>query len=79
MVKPKQASPNESFEQAVAELEAIVAIMERDDQPLDQALANYQRGVTLLRQCQGTLLAAEQKIRMLEDGQLVDLQAEHNQ
>jgi exodeoxyribonuclease VII small subunit len=75
MVKSKQAEPQPSFEQSVAELEAIVASMERDDLPLEDALASYQRGVALLRQCQGTLSAAEQKIKMLEDGQLVDLPA----
>ncbi|MBS1211092.1 MAG: xseB [Proteobacteria bacterium] len=73
MVKSKQADHPESFEQAVAELESIVAAMERDDLPLEQALASYQRGIALLRQCQGTLSAAEQKIRILEDGKLADL------
>lgn len=75
MVKSKQAEQPESFEKAVSELESIVAAMERDDLPLEAALASYQRGIALLRQCQGTLNAAEQKIRMLEDGQLVDLPA----
>ncbi len=76
MVKSKTSAQAESFEQALAELESIVAAMERDDLPLEQALASYERGVALLRQCQGTLSAAEQKIRKLEDGQLVDLPSE---
>lgn len=75
MVKSKHADQPESFEQAVSELESIVAAMERDDLPLEGALASYQRGIALLRQCQGTLNAAEQKIKMLEEGQLVDLPA----
>ena len=75
MVKSKQTEQPESFEKAVAELESIVAAMERDDLPLEQALSSYQRGIALLRQCQGTLTAAEQKIKMLEDGKLVDLPA----
>lgn len=68
--------PAENFEKALAELESIVAAMERDDLPLEQALNNYQRGVALLRQCQSTLNAADARIRLLEEGQLVDLPTE---
>lgn len=72
MVK-KQSEQPVSFEKAVAELEAIVAAMEHADLPLEEALSRYQRGIELLRHCQGTLNAAEQKIRMLENGKLQDL------
>jgi exodeoxyribonuclease VII small subunit len=72
MVK-KQSEQPLSFEKAVAELEAIVAAMEHDDLPLEEALSRYQRGIELLRHCQGTLNAAEQKIRILENGKLQDL------
>ncbi|MEN3113589.1 exodeoxyribonuclease VII small subunit [Uliginosibacterium paludis] len=75
MVK-KQSEPPLSFERAVAELEAIVAAMEQDELPLEEALSRYQRGIELLRQCQGTLNAAEQKIRILENGNLQDLSGE---
>lgn len=68
--------PAENFEKALSELESIVAAMERDDLPLEQALNNYQRGVALLRQCQSTLNAADARIRLLEEGQLVDLPTE---
>jgi exodeoxyribonuclease VII small subunit len=79
MAKSKPVSAAENFEQAITELEAIVSAMERDDLPLEQALSNYERGVKLLRQCQGTLAAAEQKIRVLEDGKLTDLPKELDQ
>jgi len=72
MVKSKATIPSQSFEDAVAELESIVNAMERDELPLEEALARYQRGVALLRQCQGTLNNAEQKIRLLENGELID-------
>lgn len=72
MVKSKATIPSQSFEDAVAELESIVNAMERDELPLEEALARYQRGVVLLRQCQGTLNNAEQKIRLLENGELID-------
>ena len=55
-----------SFEAALGELEAIVAAMEAGKMPLQDALDAYKRGVALLRQCQATLTAAEQQIRILD-------------
>lgn len=75
MVKTKPAAQPESFEHALAELESIVSAMERDDLPLEQSLQHYQRGIALLRHCQGSLNAAEQKIKVLEGDQLIDLPA----
>ncbi|GLT20705.1 MULTISPECIES: exodeoxyribonuclease VII small subunit [Zoogloea] len=65
MVKSSASKPA-SFESAVAELETIVQDMENGQLPLDQALAAYQRGTVLLRQCQAQLTKAEQTIRVLE-------------
>lgn len=65
MVKSTTSKPA-SFESAVAELETIVQDMENGQLPLDQALAAYQRGTVLLRQCQAQLTKAEQTIRVLE-------------
>lgn len=67
------ASPPVSFEAALQELERIVQAMESGDAPLEASLANYERGVALLKICQGRLAAAEQKIRLLENGDLRDL------
>ncbi|MBK9219848.1 MAG: exodeoxyribonuclease VII small subunit [Uliginosibacterium sp.] len=78
MVKKEHATAPASFETAVSELEAIVATMERDDLPLEDALAAYQRGIGLLRHCQSTLSAAEQRVRVLEQGVLHDLVANEN-
>ncbi|MCX7162804.1 MAG: exodeoxyribonuclease VII small subunit [Betaproteobacteria bacterium] len=61
-----------SFESALRELEGIVAAMEAGQMPLQDALDAYQRGVALLRQCQETLTAAEQQIRILDAGGLHD-------
>jgi exodeoxyribonuclease VII small subunit len=72
MANTQQAETPASFESAVSELEALVAAMERDDLPLEQALDHYQRGLALLRHCQTTLTAAEQRIRILENGSLAD-------
>lgn len=59
-----------SFEAAMSELERIVAAMESPDQALDQTLAQYERGIRLARFCEETLREAEQKIRVLEGGEL---------
>ncbi len=65
--------PPESFEAALAELESIVQGMETGKLSLEESLAAYQRGAALLKHCQGALTAAEQKIQVLEAGQLKDL------
>lgn len=66
------------FEQALAELEAVVAQMESGDLSLDDSLAAFERGVKLTRQCQQALKTAELKVQALtEDGTLeaLDLEA----
>lgn len=64
-----------SFEAALGELEGIVAAMEAGHLPLQDALDAYKRGVALLRQCQATLTAAEQQIRILDADGLRDFDA----
>jgi exodeoxyribonuclease VII small subunit len=53
------------FEQALAELEALVARLERGDLPLDEALQTFERGVELTRHCQESLKAAQQRVEIL--------------
>ena len=60
----------QSFEAALAELEAIVATMEGGQLPLKESLAAYQRGALLLQYCQQTLKDAEQQVQVLEKGVL---------
>jgi exodeoxyribonuclease VII small subunit len=62
-----------SFEAALAELEQVVSDMEGGKLPLEQALAAYQRGAELLQQCRSRLDAAQQQVRILEDGALKDM------
>jgi len=72
MPKGKAASPDRptevdqlDFEQALAALEQLVGDLESGDQPLEQALASFERGVALTRRCQAALRAAEQKVEIL--------------
>jgi exodeoxyribonuclease VII small subunit len=53
------------FEQALAELDHILRDLEDGTTSLDDALARYERGVGLLKQCYQTLRDAEQKIQLL--------------
>ena len=53
------------FEQAMADLEAVVARLEQGDVPLEEALKAFERGVALTRACQEALAAAEQKVEIL--------------
>lgn len=65
--------PPKSFEAALAELEAIVQGMEAGKLSLEESLAAYQRGAVLLKFCQNALAVAEQKIQVLEAGELREL------
>lgn len=61
------------FETALAELEAIVSSMEGGQLELEASIAAYQRGTALMQHCQAQLNKAEAQIRILENGQLRDV------
>ena len=68
-----------SFEEAMAELEALVAQMEGGDLSLDDSLKAFERGVMLTRQCQEALTQAELRVKTLtESGTLEDLHPENS-
>ncbi len=55
------------FEQALAELEALVEKLESGDLPLEDALKQFERGIELTRICKKSLKDAELKVeRLLE-------------
>ena len=54
-----------SFEELTTQLEAVLEQLERGDLSLDAALATYERGVALVRQCNEVLDQAELKISEL--------------
>ncbi|MDP2248022.1 MAG: exodeoxyribonuclease VII small subunit [Nitrosomonadales bacterium] len=63
----KQKEPQQSFEGALKDLEAIVAQMETGQFPLEQSLQAYQRGSELLQYCQKSLADIEQQVRLLNE------------
>jgi len=67
---PAAAAAPASYEDALRELERLVAAMEGGQLPLDQLLDSYKRGAELLGFCRSRLEAVETQVRVLEDGQL---------
>jgi len=57
------------FETSLDRLEEIVGLLERGDAPLEQAMALFEEGAKLLRDCTAQLDQAEQKVSLLTLGQ----------
>ncbi|MCD4971693.1 exodeoxyribonuclease VII small subunit [Enterococcus faecalis] len=51
-----------TFEESLNALEEIVQRLERGDVPLEEALAAFQEGMALSKQCQDTLEKAEKAL-----------------
>ncbi len=68
-----QPAPPAHFEAGLAELNALVALMEAGDAPLADMLAHYQRGTQLLKFCESQLQAAEQQLQVLDGDALKPL------
>ena len=54
-----------AFESSIAELETLVETLESGDVALEDALARFERGITLARQCQTMLKTAELRVDQL--------------
>ncbi|MBT5229548.1 MAG: exodeoxyribonuclease VII small subunit [Methylococcales bacterium] len=66
------------FEKSLTELEQLVSDMEHGDLPLEKALAEFERGVTLTKHCQEALHKAEQKVQILmQDQTLIAFETPH--
>ncbi len=64
---------NPTFEQAMAQLEQIVAQIESGQVSLEESIAKYEQGTKLVQTCRGMLEAAEQKIQLLTETQAGDV------
>ena len=58
-----------NYEQAQERLEQIIRAMESDKLPLEQLLALYEEGVSIVRRLSAELDAAERKIKILQQNQ----------
>ncbi len=62
-----------SFEEAMQELEQLVARMEAGELPLEASLAAYQRGTELVKYCAAQLDRVEKQVKVLEGDMLKPL------
>ena len=71
---------NLTFEQELQMLEAIVGKLEQGDVPLEEALAQFQKGVALSKKLQETLQNAEDTLTKVinEEGQEVIFEANND-
>lgn len=74
MAARKTTEKEQTFEEAIGELEAIVAEMEQGEPTLVELTEKYSRGVMLVDKCQQELDRAEKMIDMMvkSDGSLVE-------
>ncbi len=64
-VANKKISKSVDFEGSLKELEEIVAKMEGQELSLEAALAQFEKGISLAKQCQITLQNAKQRVDKL--------------
>jgi len=64
--KTQATPPDElSFEQAMERLESIVDRVERGEIGLEDALKEYETGMTLIKRCKDVLAKAQQRVEEL--------------
>ena len=61
----KTQTPPKSFEDALKELEQILADIEAGELGLEESLVKYERGNFLIHHCRGVLGQAEKQIELL--------------
>lgn len=58
-----------SFEEAIKELTDIVGKIEQGKIPLQDSLAQYEKGMALIKHCKGILEKAEKRIEKISKGE----------
>ena len=64
----KKTENKKSFEENIARLEEIVALLEKGDAPLSDSLTLFQEGTGLVGVCTAMLNEAEQQVVKLQKG-----------
>lgn len=62
----KTLDPQLGYEEAVAELEGLIAKMESGKLSLEDTLGSYKRGADLLKHCQKVLEQVEQQVKTFQ-------------
>lgn len=65
-----------AYEEALAELEGIVSVLEDEQNPLEESMKLFERGQALAAQCSALLEAAQLKVQKLAGDSLVDFEEE---
>jgi exodeoxyribonuclease VII small subunit len=79
---PKSSSKKEkpveelNYEEALAELEEIVASLEEGQGQLEEAIRLFERGQALAARCSALLDAAELKVKQVSGGEISDFEEE---
>jgi exodeoxyribonuclease VII small subunit len=63
--EPSRSVDTLSFEEALAELQAIVESLEKGQGKLEEAVTQYERGAALRQHCEALLAQAEQKVQAI--------------
>lgn len=71
----KSPSPK-TFEEAIARLETLTQSMQSSTLPLEEALSAYQEGKELVDFCREKLVLVEQKLQVLDQNGLKELELE---
>ena len=68
MEKGKKASPKQTFEEALKELEEIAAKLEAGELGLDDSIQEFEKATRLAAFCHSKLEEAERRIEILQKG-----------
>lgn len=65
-----------TYEEALAELESIVTVLEGEQNPLEESIKLFERGQALIQRCGEMLEAAELKVKQMSGGEVVSFEDE---
>ena len=74
--KKEKAVEELSYEEALAELEGIVEILEGEQSQLEDAIKFFERGQALAARCSELLEAAELKVKQVAGDDVIDFEEE---
>lgn len=63
-----------TYEEALAELEQTVEMLEGEQNPLEEAIKLYERGQALVRQCGALLESAQLKVQKLAGESILEFE-----
>ncbi len=72
--KPRQKKDDIPFEQRLARLQEIIALLEKGNIPLQESLNLYKEGLEHSKLCQELIDSAQHEIKILQGTELLDFQ-----